>query len=87
MQSILQSDIVIISTKGVLIPYQGEEQIMSANKFRYYEVSNTAIVKANNMTDAQALVRGRKNVTGQILATDVDVTRLSASEAQSFISE
>lgn len=60
---------------------------MSSNKLRYYEVVSSTIVRANNMTDAQAIAKGRKNVPGNLLWSDVDTSRISASEAQKFVEE
>lgn len=60
---------------------------MSDNKFRYYEVSTTSIVQANNMTDAEAIARGRKNIPGHVLGVGTETLRLSASEARERVSE
>lgn len=60
---------------------------MSANKLKYFEVTTTAVVRANNMTDAEAIARGRRNIQGQVLVTDTDISRISANEAQSWMDE
>lgn len=60
---------------------------MSQNKFKYFEVNTVSVVRANNMTDAQAIANGRKNVPGQLLGVGTETLRLSADEARSLISE
>lgn len=57
---------------------------MSENKFKYFEITNTAIVRANNKTDAEAVARGRRGVSGSTLASEVSVEVLSATEAKTL---
>jgi hypothetical protein len=52
-----------------------------SDKFRYYEVTITKVVKANNKTDAIALGLNRRGVPGQTLAQDIDAVRVTAGEA------
>jgi hypothetical protein len=54
---------------------------MSANKFRYYDVTVTKTVRALNQTDAIALATSKSRVDGKVLATFVNAERISANEA------
>ena len=49
---------------------------------RYYEVSTSTIVKALNKTDAEAIARGRRGVSGSVLGTETWVERVTATEAR-----
>lgn len=60
---------------------------MSENKFRYYEVNQVAVVKANNKTEAEAVARGRRGVSGTTLATETVIEQLSAVEARDLADE
>lgn len=51
---------------------------MSENKFNYFEVTTSFLVKAKNKSEAEKIVLGRKNVKGEILSTNTDVERVSA---------
>lgn len=55
---------------------------MSANKFRYYTVETTSVVKANSKTDAEAIARGRRGISGSVLSTETTVDRIAAAEAR-----
>ncbi len=57
---------------------------MSDNKFRYYTVTETTVVKACNSTDARAIARGRRGVAGQVVDQTSGVERISAVEAKSI---
>lgn len=57
---------------------------MSANKFRYYEVTSTRLVKALNKTTAAAIASGRRNAPGEVLGESEWVDRLSANEAHEW---
>ena len=54
---------------------------MSANKFRYYDVTITKTVRALNQTDAIALATSKARVDGKVLGTFVNAERISANEA------
>jgi hypothetical protein len=55
---------------------------MSSNKFRYYDVTVTRVVKALTQADAISLAAAPKaRVPGEVLATFVDVDRIPATEA------
>ena len=58
---------------------------MSDNKFKYFTVTTTTLVKANHKTDAQKLAMGRRGVTGEVMFTDVEIERISAVEAREQI--
>ncbi len=58
---------------------------MSENKFNYFEVVNTYIVKAKNKDEAEKVVLGRKGVKGQILSTQSDIERISAVEVREML--
>lgn len=58
---------------------------MSDSKFRYYSVTTTTVVRANNKTDALALAKNRRGVPGQSLQEDVWIDRIPASEAHSLV--
>ena len=55
---------------------------MSENKFKYFQVETVATVQANNQTDAIALARGRRGVSGKVLDTTVDINRVPATVAK-----
>ena len=58
---------------------------MSDNKFKYFTVTTTTLVKANNKTDAQKLSLGRRGITGEVMFQDVEIERISAIEARQQI--
>jgi hypothetical protein len=58
---------------------------MSDNKFKYFTVTTTTLVKANNKTDAQKLSLGRRGITGEVMFQDVEIERISAIEAREQI--
>jgi len=55
---------------------------MSANKTKYFTVIQTSVVAANNKTDALAIARGRRGVTGKLMSHDSETHRISATEAK-----
>lgn len=59
---------------------------MSENKFKYFTVTTTSIVKANTMADAEKLAKSNRRtipgVSGELLFKDVDVERISAVQAR-----
>jgi hypothetical protein len=62
-----------------------KEKQMSDNKFKYFTVTTTTLVKANNQGDAQKLAMGRRGVTGEVMFKDVEIERISAIEAREQI--
>lgn len=60
---------------------------MSENKLKYFTVTSTSIVKANNKADAEKIaVSNRKpaNVEGELIFKDMEIERISAAEAREF---
>ena len=60
---------------------------MSENKLKYFTVTSTSIVKANNKADAEKIaVSNRKpaNVEGKLIFKDMEIERISAAEAREF---
>lgn len=58
---------------------------MSENKFKYFTVTTTALVKANNKTDAQKIAMSSRRpagTSGELVYKEVDVERISAVEAR-----
>lgn len=58
---------------------------MSDNKFKYFTVTTTTLVKANSKADAQKLSLGRRGVSGEVMFQDVEIERISAVEAREQI--
>jgi hypothetical protein len=58
---------------------------MSDNKFKYFEVTTTALVKANSKTDAEKLTMGRRGVQGEVLSKTTDIERISAIEVREML--
>ena len=58
---------------------------MSENKFKYFTVTTTALVKANNKADAEKIAMSSRRpagTPGQLILKEVDVERISAVEAR-----
>jgi hypothetical protein len=58
---------------------------MSDNKFKYFSVTTTSVVKANNKTDAEKIAMGARrnsNVPGELVFKDVEVERITAIQAR-----
>ncbi|HJS83557.1 MAG TPA: hypothetical protein VJ742_12060 [Nitrososphaera sp.] len=60
---------------------------MSQNKRKYFEVTTSSIVSANNKADAVLAVQRKRGVDASVLSTDTWAERISATEAQSFSAE
>ena len=60
---------------------------MSDNKFKYFAVTTTTLVKANSKADAQKVAMGRRGVAGELLFMSTDVERISSVEAREQIEE
>ena len=61
---------------------------MSSNKLKYFTVTTTALVKANNKTEAEKLAMSSRRpagVPGEVLYKDVEIENISAVEAQEQI--
>jgi hypothetical protein len=59
---------------------------LSANKFKYFEVTTTSVVQANNKSDAVAVTRGKRGVKGRVLLRESTTERITAAEAHSAVS-
>jgi hypothetical protein len=58
---------------------------MSDNKLKYFTVTTTALVKANNKTDAGKIAMSssnRRSALGEVILKDVEIERISAVEAR-----
>lgn len=55
-----------------------------SNKFRYYRVTTTKVVRALNKADALALSNGRRGVSGEVLADEIKSDRLTSASAKKF---
>ncbi len=58
---------------------------MSDNKLKYFTVTTTALVKANNKTDAEKIAMSssnRRSILGEVILKDVEIERISAVEAR-----
>lgn len=60
---------------------------MSENKFKYFAVTNTTLVKANNQAEAQKLAMGRRGIAGEVLVRSTDIERISSAEAREQVEE
>ena len=58
---------------------------MSSNKFNYYTVTRTSVVKATSKTDALAIAMNRRGFNGENLATDTEIERIPAAEAHTLV--
>lgn len=62
---------------------------MAENKFKYFTVTTTSIVKASNMSEAEKIASGSRRtvagVAGELLFKDVDVERITAVKAREQI--
>jgi len=58
---------------------------MSDNKFNYFEVTTSLLVKAKNKSEAEKVALGRKNVKGEILSSNTDVERISAIDVREML--
>jgi hypothetical protein len=59
---------------------------MSNNKFKYFAVTTTTVVKAKNKADAEKIAMSTKrtanlNQIGELLFKDVEVERITALQA------
>lgn len=64
---------------------------MSENKLKYFTVTTTAIVKANNKTHAEKIaMSSRRKVAGlpgELIYKDVEVDRITATEAREQLAD
>jgi hypothetical protein len=76
-------DVGIIST--AINHYGHEGEYMSDNKFNYFEVTTSFLVRARNKSEAEKTALGRKNTKGEILSTNTAVERISAVEVREML--
>lgn len=60
---------------------------MSDNKLKYFTVTTTSIVKANNKADAEKIATSNRKpagVEGELMFKDMEIERISAVEAREF---
>ena len=55
---------------------------MSDNKFKYFAVTTTSLVKANNKTEAQKVAMGRRGSDGELSFKSTEIERISSVEAR-----
>jgi hypothetical protein len=62
---------------------------MAENKFKYFTVTTTSIVKAANKTEAEKIASGSRRkvagVAGELIFKDVEVERITAIKAREQI--
>jgi len=60
---------------------------MSENKFKYFAVTTTTLVKANSKADAQKIALNRRGVNGEVLFKSTDIERITSAEAHEQLEE
>jgi len=60
---------------------------MSDNKFNYFAVVTTTLVKAKNKQDAEKISVGRRGVNGEILFKSTDIERISSVQAHKQVNQ
>lgn len=60
---------------------------MSDNKFNYFAVVTTTLVKAKNKQDAEKISVGRRGVNGEVLFKSTDIERISSVQAHKQINQ
>ena len=58
---------------------------MAENKFNYFEVTTSYVVKAKNNSDAEKVVLGRRGVKGEVITSKTNVDRISAVEVREML--
>jgi len=58
---------------------------MPENKFNYFEVTTSYIVKAKNKSEAEKVVLGRKNVKGEVITSKTSIDRIPAVEVREML--
>lgn len=60
---------------------------MSDSKYRYYEVTITKVVRANNKADAEAAALNKRGFDAKVLQSEVESTRIPAGEARELTAQ
>ncbi|MFZ4614350.1 MAG: hypothetical protein ACOYNH_11770 [Bacteroidia bacterium] len=58
---------------------------MAENKFNYFEVTTSYVVKAKNKSEAEKVVLGRRGVKGEVITSKTNVDRISAVEVREML--
>jgi hypothetical protein len=58
---------------------------MAENKFNYFEVTTSYVVKAKNKTEAEKVALGRRGVKGEVITSKTNVDRISAVEVREML--
>jgi hypothetical protein len=58
---------------------------MAENKFNYFEVTTSYVVKAKNKSEAEKVVLGRRGFKGEIITSKTNVDRISAVEVREML--
>lgn len=57
---------------------------MSANKRKYFYVTTTKLVSANNKSDALQAAQGKRGIDANVLWSETDGERISADRAKTY---
>ena len=58
---------------------------MPENKFNYFEVVTSYIVKAKNKSEAEKIIHGRRGAKGEVITSKTNIDRISAVEVREMI--
>lgn len=58
---------------------------MPENKFNYFEVTTSYIVKAKNKSEAEKVVLGRRGVKGEVITSKTSIDRIPAVEVKEML--
>lgn len=58
---------------------------MPENKFNYFEVVTSYIVKAKNKSEAEKIILGRRGAKGEVITSKTNIDRISAVEVREMI--
>ena len=58
---------------------------MPENKFNYFEVTTSYIVKAKNKSEAEKVVLGRRGVKGEVITSKTSIDRIPAIEVKEML--
>ncbi len=58
---------------------------MPENKFNYFEVTTSYIVKAKNKSEAEKVVLGRRGVKGEVITSKTSIDRVPAVEVREML--
>lgn len=58
---------------------------MPENKFNYFEVTTSYIVKAKNKSEAEKVVLGIRGVKGEVVTSKTSIDRIPAVEVREML--